>query len=226
MEAIRDIEPAGENEALTPLEEALELLPDELEYTKKQRRTLLIWRIVCVVGVTVALILAILRWFIGGWWLDWVDNKITAGEAQQQLAETEQQAQAVIGDFVAPPHDEAAVSGTPAVDEALGWANLDVQEGYRVHVCGILRADEDGSLPVWFASDADNTVWVKLRVVAEDGTRLGETGILYPGEYVERVQLSEEAESGTVTLQMLGYEPDTYYSAGSVGLSTELTVED
>lgn len=51
---------------------------------------------------------------------------------------------------------------------------------------------------------------------------IGETGLLKPGQYVERVQLNDSAASGSVTLQVMGYQPETYYSAGSVGLATEL----
>ena len=55
---------------------------------------------------------------------------------------------------------------------------------------------------------------------------LGETGLLKPGQYVELVQLNDKATSGDVTLQVMGYQPDTYYSAGSVGLATVLTMAE
>lgn len=208
-----------------PLEQCLELLPEKLGYTKEQKRKLRFYKIAIPIGVVIVLVLGILRWFLGGWWLDWVDEKRPLPGAPA-ATETQPEPQVTMGDFVAPPHDEAAVTGTPAVPEELGWANLSVQQGYTVHVCGILNANEDGTLPVWFASDAGNTVWVKLRILAADGTRLGETGILYPGEYVELVQLNAAAASGEVKLQVLGYEPDTYYSAGSVGLTTALNLPD
>ena len=43
---------------------------------------------------------------------------------------------------------------------------------------------------------------------------------------MERVQLNDKAASGNVTLQVMGYQPDTYYSAGSVGLATVLTMAE
>mgnify|MGYP007070148465 CR=1 FL=1 len=100
---------------------------------------------------------------------------------------------------------------------------LTVREGYVVHVCGVLRANADGMLPVWFASDAGNDVWLKLRLRNADGEIIGETGILRPGEYVELMRLGENAATGDVVLEIMGYEPETYYSAGSVGLATALT---
>jgi hypothetical protein len=71
----------------------------------------------------------------------------------------------------------------------------------------------------------DNQVWVKVKVIDADGNRLGETGLLRPGEYVESVQLSTDATSGLVTLHIMGYEPDTYYSAGSVDFETTLNMD-
>lgn len=127
------------------------------------------------------------------------------------------------GTFTPPPFDPAAVQGTPTVEESLGWSELAVRDGYAVKVCGVLTARADGTLPVWLYSQPGNKVWVKLRILDAAGNRLGETGLLRPGEYVELVQLSSDAASGAVTLHIMGYEPDTYYSAGAVDFQTVLT---
>ena len=126
------------------------------------------------------------------------------------------------GEFIPPPFESAAVFGVPEVDESLGWSELSVRQGYVAHVCGVLRADADETLAVWFSSDEENEVWLKLRLRNEQGEILGDSGILKPGEYVERIKLREGAVSGPVTLQIMGYEPESYYSAGSVSLQTEL----
>lgn len=130
------------------------------------------------------------------------------------------------GKFTPPPFESAAVFGVPEVEDTLGWSEIAARQGYIAHVCGVLRADADGTVAVWFSSDADNTVWLKLRLKNAEGVTLGETGILKPGEYVERMQLNDLAKSGDVTLQILGYEPETYYSAGTIGMETKLTVAD
>lgn len=119
--------------------------------------------------------------------------------------------------------EKNAVVGDPVVPSNLGWAELAIMDGGKVHVCGILNADFSGSLPVWFSSDANNTVWVKLRLLDADGNVLGETGILKPGEYVERMQLVEGTHSCSCTLLALLYEPDTYYIKQNVGLATNLS---
>lgn len=197
--------------------------PKELPFTKKQKRTLDRYNLVITLEIVVIIVLVVLRWFVGGWWITWNTGSTSGNEANSNKDDTSTQ-ETVMGDFNAPEFDPNAVVGVPTVDENLGWAVLDISEGYSVHVCGILNADASGSLPVWFASDADNTVWVKLRLLDADGNVLGETGILKPGEYVERMQLVEGTHSCAVTLQVMGYEPETYYSAGSVGLATNLIV--
>ena len=142
------------------------------------------------------------------------------------VARASAQKQTTVGEFTPPPFESAAVFGVPEVDDELGWSELTVRSGYVVHVCGVLRADADGTVAVWFSSDADNNVWLKLRLKNSDGQTVGETGILKPGEYVELMKLNDEAKSGDVILQIMGYEPETYYSAGSVTLATTLTMPD
>lgn len=106
----------------------------------------------------------------------------------------------------------------------MGWSLLTIKEGFEIHVCGVLRADENGVVPLYLTSDAGNNVWVKIRLLDANDNNIGETGLLLPGEYVENVQLNDKAKSGEVKLQVMGYEPKTYYSAGTVALQTTLTM--
>lgn len=122
-------------------------------------------------------------------------------------------------DFVPPPFDDAAQTGTPEVPEDLGWAELDA-ESYKFSVCGVF-APENGKADVWLADPADSGVWLKLRVLDEDGYTLGETGLIRPGEYVRSVTLDTVPAAGdSVILKVMAYEPETYYSAGVVSLNT------
>ena len=128
--------------------------------------------------------------------------------------------------FTPPEEEENAVEGVPEVDEDLGWSEITVDDGYIVSVCGVVN-EEDGSAEVWFYSDEENEVWVKLRIQDEDGNTIGESGLLMPGEYVQYVELDTVPEEDeTVYLEVMGYEPDTYYSAGSVTLETTLYADD
>lgn len=124
------------------------------------------------------------------------------------------------GEFVPPAFEPAAVAGVPRVSEDSGYTEL-YKEGmaYRVSVCGIPAIDGQ-SLTVYFTNTEGNEKYLKLRVLDEDGGMLGETGLLKPGEYVERVELKKELAAGTkIKLKIMGYEPETYESAGVVSLN-------
>ena len=125
------------------------------------------------------------------------------------------------GEFVPPAFEAAAVTGTPEVPDGLGYS-APYQDGmaYRFAVCGNVLMDDRQAL-VYFANPAENETWTKLRIYDENGNVLGETGLIKPGEYVQYVMLNQELAPGTpIKLKIMGYEPDTYLSAGSVVLNT------
>lgn len=127
------------------------------------------------------------------------------------------------GEFVPPAFDSSAVTGIPEVPEGLGYS-APFQEGmaYRFAVCGNVMMDGKQAL-VYFTNPAENETWTKLRIYDESGNVLGETGLIKPGEYVQYVELNKELASGTpIKLKIMGYEPDTYLSAGSVVLNTQI----
>lgn len=188
-------------------------------YTNQQLRSLRTHKIIIAVEILAIVFLILARWIWSGWWIDWNKNgpHLTDTKSQQEYNTGEKGSS-----FVPPKFERDAVNGTPTVDASLGWAALTISADYSVHVCGVLNADSSGSLPVYFTNDEGNAVWSKLRVLNSNNEIIGETGLLKPGQYVERVQLNDSAASGSVTLQVMGYQPETYYSAGSVGLATEL----
>lgn len=127
-----------------------------------------------------------------------------------------------IGDFVPPEFDSTAQTGLPVVPDGLGWKELNAQV-FSVGICGKFTVINDNA-DVWFYNSFENTVWMKLRVLDENGNTLGETGLIKPDEYVQSVTLTTIPADGTaVVLKFMTYEPDTYYSAGAAELNT--TVE-
>lgn len=123
------------------------------------------------------------------------------------------------GEFTPPPFDAAAEVGTPAVPDGLGWQELDAKV-FKVAVCGRIVPSGD-TADVWLTNPEDNTVWLKLRVLDAEGDVIGETGLIRPGEYVRSVALDRVPKDGDkITLKIMTYQPDTYYSEGSVTLDT------
>ena len=132
------------------------------------------------------------------------------------FALTRQEVQTEMGEFTPPPFDSAAVVGTPEVPDGLGYNELDCQV-YKVSLCGKLNADGH----IWLTNPESNEVWLKVRILDAKGNILGETGLVRPGEYVQTVELTTIPKSGTpITLKIMAYEPDTYYSAGAASLNT------
>lgn len=126
-------------------------------------------------------------------------------------------------EYTPPPFESDAVAGTPEVPESLGYSSP-YQEGmgYRFSVCGNVTMDGSSAV-VYFTNPAGNSVWIKLRVMDKDGNLLGETGLLKSGEYVKNVELTGNLPVGTpVKLKIMGYEPETYFSAGSATLNTAI----
>ena len=125
------------------------------------------------------------------------------------------------GKFTPPPFEASAVSGTPEVPEELGWQELDAQ-AFQVGVCGAVVL-EGSQADVWLTNPESNTVWLKLRIMDENGTVLGETGLIRPGEYVQSVTFDTVPASGaTISMKVMAYEPETYHSAGAVTLNTTI----
>ena len=128
-----------------------------------------------------------------------------------------------MGDFVPPAFESMAVQGTPNVPEELQYSTP-YREGmaYRFSVCANVQMVGSKAV-VYFMNAEENSVYLKLRVLDEDGNILGETGLLKPGEYVEGVELGETFSARTtISLKIMSYEPDTYMSEGSVILKTEI----
>lgn len=128
------------------------------------------------------------------------------------------------GEFIPPTFDVAAQTGIPAVPDELGWGELDAKN-FKVSVCGKMIPGED-CVDVWLTNPEGNGVWLKLRVLDANGDILGETGLIKPGEYVQSVSLKKVPKAGTdIVLKVMAYEPDTYYSEGSVSLNTTISEE-
>ena len=137
---------------------------------------------------------------------------------------TRQEVQTEMGEFTPPPFDAAAVIGSPSVPDGLGWQELDAQ-AYIVGICGKFIPNGN-TADVWLTNPVSNTVWLKVRVLDENGNTLGETGLIKPGEYVQSVTLDTVPKTGKpIVLKIMAYQPDTYYSEGAVSLNTTISEE-
>lgn len=129
----------------------------------------------------------------------------------------------VISEFQAPPFEESALVGVP--EEVLARADfhtIDVKGNYTFAICGAPEYS-DGQLFPYFASHGENEVWLLLKVYGADGTELGKSGLIRPGECLGSIALSEPPVGETVSVKVLSYEPDTYFSRGSATVNLRPT---
>ena len=130
-------------------------------------------------------------------------------------------------EFIPPEFEANAIVGTPDVSKELGYGEL-FQDGmsYSAWICGAVYQEDDTAV-VYFTNPKSNGVWLKLRITDEQGNILGESGLIKPGEYVRAVTLTESVAAGTpIKMRVMGYEPETYNSVGSVSVKTEFLAEN
>ena len=128
----------------------------------------------------------------------------------------------IISDFEAPPFDEGAILGVP--EDVI--ARRDYQEGtvkgcFSFSICGA-PVYENGHLYPYFASHRDNEVLLLIKVYDADGTELGKSGLIRPGECIPSVALSSAPTGTEIRVKMFSYEVDTYFSRGSASATLAL----
>ena len=127
--------------------------------------------------------------------------------------------------FVPPSFDAKTIEGTPEPPQELGWSEID-QDGmnYKVGICGRIKIDNNEA-DIYFSNVNTNDVWLKLRIIDEQNNIISETGLIKPNEYIKSVRFNTVPENGEkVKIKIMGYEPDTYYSVGSITLNTNIEI--
>lgn len=125
--------------------------------------------------------------------------------------------------FTPPPFEENLTEVIPKdLPEETGYREFEIAEGFTVSLCGLIQAKDNRAL-VHFSSDADNTVWTRIVLLDNQGNLLGESGVLLPGQAVADIVLNAQpSENMDVTVKVLSYEPETYYSHGTAEISGKL----
>ena len=119
-----------------------------------------------------------------------------------------------------PDFDPAAVSGEPAVDERYGYSTLQVDEEYRVMLCGV-PANDGETVRFCLTNPADNGVWFRAEVLDSQGELLASTGVLRQGEHLPTIALPQPLSDREtpITVRIVAYEPDIWQSRGNVNLN-------
>ncbi len=122
--------------------------------------------------------------------------------------------------FIIPDIEKSVLSGIPNVDEEYKYNSMNVKDGYIISLAGKPKIINQ-KLYLYFTSLEENMVLFRLKVFY-NGIEVGSTGLIEPGKYIESINLKEGKYSGKMTLKILGYENDTYQSAGTISLNLEV----
>jgi hypothetical protein len=125
----------------------------------------------------------------------------------------------VADEFVPPEMQTGTVKGFPDVlTEEMRFVMLPVGGEFTVGLCtnAPLR---DGRLYLYFTSHEENDVLLRITVSDEDGTLLGETGLIKPNCFLPDLALSSEPRGSKLSIRVISYEEGTYYSRGTTKLT-------
>ena len=120
--------------------------------------------------------------------------------------------------FKKPEFDKNAIETIPS-DLEYQKKILNVTDNYSIYI-NPEPVIKNNSIILNLISLETNNILVKVRILNKDKI-VAETGLIKPGQYLEKVKLDEELNVGDeIVYIIMGYEKDSYLSAGSVKLNT------
>lgn len=123
--------------------------------------------------------------------------------------------------FSKPNFDENISTKIP---EGLDYEDsiINISKNYSIYIDGLptLKNEE---IIINFISLENNNVWIKIRILNENEEIIGESGLVKPGEYLKNIKLKNNIpKNGEITYMIIGYEIDSYLSAGTIKLNTRV----
>ena len=123
------------------------------------------------------------------------------------------------GDFVVPPKEQNAVRGVPRdyPKECL-YQEAKVTDDYIIYLCAA-PAIKDNQLSIYFTSVKTNKGLMRIKVLDQKNNEIGNSGLIEPNSYIKEVALNKEFKArDKITIRVMNYEKDTYYSLGEIKL--------
>ena len=119
--------------------------------------------------------------------------------------------------FTPPEFDTNVKIGTPIVPDEIPYGSAMLVE-YEVAMAALVTV-KDRDAYIYFCNDRSNDVWMKIRLLTSEGKIVGESGLIKPDEYLEKVSLQVKSVGTEVVVKVMCYEPNTYHSKGSAQFS-------
>lgn len=127
--------------------------------------------------------------------------------------------------YTPPILETNAVYGVPEPENSLHYGTIKTEGSFTFALAGTMYQQEDGSLLLYFTNPENSGVLMMCEIY-EEGTDivLYKSGLLSQGQYVERLypQCKFKNEAIKIEMKVYGFEPETYYSMGTVILENTL----
>ena len=123
-----------------------------------------------------------------------------------------------------PSFDKNVQLGVPSPPQDATYQEIPVQDGYVIGMSGRISV-HDSQADVYLANLPDNDIWVRMTMIDNNKNVLAQSGMIRPGEYLQTISINLDLkpnETAAVTIQIDGYQPDTYQSAGSFQIKANL----
>lgn len=127
-------------------------------------------------------------------------------------------ARAAIDKYSPPKFAKDAIMQEPVVDEGYMYGQIPCQFGYAINMAANLYQQEDGSVKVYFYNSPSNDVNLQCKIKKKDtGKVLYKSDVVKPGYYIESINPKRKLknEAMEVIVEVMAYEPSTWYSKGS-----------
>lgn len=124
-----------------------------------------------------------------------------------------------------PPFELSAVTGVPDVPDNLRYGELNAAGRFTFSIAATMYQEADGAVKLFLTNHESNETYIMCEVVCiESGRTIYRSGLLRPGEYVERLhplrRLRNEAMRVEVYVYALALED--FLSVGQVTLENTL----
>ena len=126
-------------------------------------------------------------------------------------------------EFSIPEVEKNTIEGSPKnISKECMYQEVKVNDDYVVHLCAI-PTYKDNKLTIYFTSSKVNKGLVKFKVLDLKNNVIGESGLISSNSYIKDISLNKElSDKEKITIKVMHYEKDTYYSLGGIKLDLQV----
>jgi hypothetical protein len=123
-----------------------------------------------------------------------------------------------------PPFELNAVQGVPNPPENMGYSDVDAMGKFIFWLASTMYQQKDRSLCLYLTNPQENEVYIMCRIVDEKDKTLYKSGLIRPGEYVERLYPIKKIKNKAVNIEVniYAFDPENFQSVGTVTLDNIL----